>query len=111
MALKNGELGPSVAILFLVGIMIVFLGFFAYRQGKDVGKGFPFKDERTRKILVYAGNRSFLITIYVLLAIGWVSDYKWYTLDVSATTGLAILIMTVLFFLSWFYYSRKPNLE
>ncbi|NQU83957.1 MAG: hypothetical protein HQ536_04570 [Parcubacteria group bacterium] len=111
-ALKNGEwlqgsLVAGVALIIFVGFAI-----YGYRQLKNIGKGLPAEDERSKRVMNLASAKSFYISIYWLLAIMWLSDSLVARgLDVSSTAGLGIAGMAVIFLLSWIYTNTKGNLD
>ena len=98
----GGVGGALIAIIILVFAISVF------RRGYgDVKKGFPLRDERCKKVIEKASSMAFYVTIYMLLAIGWLSEDIIHFRDVSQATGLAIGIMAILFAVFWAYYNRK----
>ena len=100
--IAGGILGIVIAIIILVFAISVF------RRGYgDVKKGFPLRDERSRKVIEKASSLAFYVTIYMLLAIGFLSEDIIHFRDVSQATGLAIGIMAILFAVFWAYYNRK----
>jgi len=96
-----------VAGLILVAFAIMLVA----RNYKSVKQGFPLQDERSRKVMVLALARAYLLSIYLLLAIGWASDDWIKFRDVSQATSLGILGMAVIFGLCWLYYNRKPSID
>ena len=98
----GGITGALIAIIVLVFAIFVFI-----RGNKDIKKGIPWRDERSRKVIEKASSRAFYVTIYMLLAIGFLSEDIIHFRDVSQATGLAIGIMAILFGVFWAYYNRK----
>ena len=102
MGLKNCPAGGLIAIIILAFAISVF------RRGYgDVKKGFPMRDERSRKVIEKASSLAFYVTIYLLLAIGWLSEDIITFRDVSQATGLAIGLMAILFAAFWAYYNKR----
>jgi uncharacterized membrane protein len=98
----GGILGIIIALIILVFAMIV------YKRGKsDLKNGFPLKDERSKKVMQKAMSMAFLVSLYVLLVIGFVSDDLIKFRDVSQATGLAVGVMALLFLIFWIYYNKK----
>ncbi|MFH1470528.1 MAG: DUF2178 domain-containing protein [Candidatus Micrarchaeota archaeon] len=103
-----------------IGFLIAALfGAFAVKflkdQHENVVKGFPQEDERSTRIKQKAGYYTFLISIYLLLAIGMYSDESAVNpslpmmRDTSQATGLAIGLMALTFGICWWYFSRKGD--
>lgn len=74
-------------------------------------EGYPLQDERSKRVMQKAMSRSFLVSLYLLLAIGWLSDDLIKFRDVSQATSLAVGGMVLLFAIFWAYYNRKENLK
>ncbi|HJX06344.1 MAG TPA: DUF2178 domain-containing protein [Candidatus Nanoarchaeia archaeon] len=106
-ALTTGKLGYSAVLIVLAALLIIFFGLFALRRYKDAEKGMPFEDERSRRVMEKAAAKSFFVSLYLLLAIGWLSEGTIIFRDVSQASSAAIGIMAVLFFAFWVYYNRK----
>ncbi|MBU0761004.1 MAG: DUF2178 domain-containing protein [Nanoarchaeota archaeon] len=103
---KKGEF--SGGILGIV-IVIIILGFavFIYRRGnRDLKEGYPLQDERSKRVMQKAMATTFLVSLYLLLAIGWLSEDLIKFRDVSQATGVAIGGMAVLFLAFWIYYNK-----
>ncbi|MFH1637868.1 MAG: DUF2178 domain-containing protein [Candidatus Woesearchaeota archaeon] len=103
---SGGIAGTLIALTILAFAIFVFI-----RGNRDFKKGFPLKDERSKKVIEKASSKAFIITIYALLAIGFLSEDIIHFRDVSQATGLAIGIMAILFAGFWAYYNRKPDLD
>lgn len=101
---------PPIMIVILA-TLIVFGVFSIKRAYLSVRKGFPLEDERSKKVMVLAFSRAYLLTLYWLLAISWLSDSIIKFRDVSQAISLGILGMAIIFGLCWLYYNRKPNLN
>ena len=69
--------------------------------------GFPLQDERSKKVMEKASSKAFYISLYFLLAIGFLSDDVIQFRDVSQATSLAVGGMAVLFAICWFFYNRR----
>jgi uncharacterized membrane protein len=70
-------------------------------------KGFPLQDERSRRVMEKATSKAFLITLYLLLAIGFLSEEVIHFRDVSQATSVAVGGMAILFAALWVYYNKK----
>ena len=100
--ISGGILGAIIAIIILMFAIIVFK-----RGNKDLKKGLPLKDERSKKVIEKASSMAFYVTLYMLLAIGFLSEDVIKFRDVSQATSLAVVGMAVLFAVFWAYYNKK----
>ena len=92
----------------LIAITILVFAIFVFRRGnRDMKEGYPLKDERSRKVIEKASSLVFYVTLYLLLAIGWLSDDIIKFRDVSQATSLTVAGMAILFAVFWAYYNRK----
>jgi len=106
---KNGNIGGGIGGGFIAVIILVFAIFVFKRGNRDMKEGYPLKDERSKRVLEKASSLAFYVTLYLLLAIGFLSDDIIKFRDVSQATGLAIAGMAVLFAVFWAYYNRKGD--
>ena len=92
----------------IIAIMILGFAIFVFKRGnKNLKQGFPLKDERSQKVIQKAMSIAFLISLYLLLAIGWLSDDVIKFRDVSQATSVAVGGMAILFLIFWVYYNKK----
>ncbi len=104
---KNGEVAGGILGAF-IAITILAFAFFVYRRGnKDLKEGYPIQDERSTRVMQKPMSKSFLVSLYMLLAIGWLSDDLIKFRDVSQATSLAVGGMAILFAVFWVYYNGK----
>ncbi|HII72015.1 TPA: DUF2178 domain-containing protein [Candidatus Woesearchaeota archaeon] len=98
-----GGVGGALIALIILGFAII-----VYVRGqRDMVKGFPLQDERSRRVMEKASSRAFYVSLYVLLAIGFLSE-DWIPFrDVSQATSVAVGCMALLFAIFWAYYERK----
>jgi len=90
----------------LIAITILVFAIFVYIRGnKDLREGFPLKDERSERVLEKASSKAFYVSLYLLLAVGFLSSIKFR--DVSQAINLAMGGMAILFAVFWAYYNRK----
>jgi len=106
-AFTSGNLGYSVVLVFIAAILLIFFGLFALRRYRDAAKGMPFEDERSRRVMEKATSKAFYVSLYLLLAIGFLSDDVIKFRDVSQATSAAVGGMAILFFAFWIYYNNK----
>ena len=94
-------LGGVIAATIIMFALVVFM-----RGNSDMKNGFPLRDERSQKVLERASSRAFYVSLYVLLGIGFLSDFITFR-DVSQATSVSVGIMAILFAIFWAYYSRR----
>jgi uncharacterized membrane protein len=109
---RNGQLVPG-AIAFIIAIVGLIVAIFILKgQYADLRKGMPLQDERSQKVMLLAFARSFVLSIWWLLILSWLSDKEIIKFrDVSQAMGLGILGMTILVALCWFWYSTRQDVE
>jgi uncharacterized membrane protein len=95
-------LGVIIAITILIFAVIVYK-----RGNRDLKEGFPLKDERSKRVLEKASSMAFYVTLYLLLAIGLLSNDLIQFRDVSQATSVAVGCMALLFLIFWIYFNRK----
>ncbi|MFH1641970.1 MAG: DUF2178 domain-containing protein [Nanoarchaeota archaeon] len=100
--ISGGILGIIIAIIILAYAVFVFR-----RGNKDLKKGFPLEDERIKRVLEKASSKAFYVSLYLLLAIGFLSDDLIKFRDISEATSTAIGAMAILFAVFWAYYNKK----
>ncbi len=104
---KNGEVAGGI-LGIIIALIILAFAIIVYKRGKeDLKKGFPLKDERSKRVMEKAMSMAFLVSIYMLLAIGFLSDSIIKFRDVSQATGIAVGGMALLFLFFWIYYNKK----
>lgn len=103
----SGELMGGILGL-VIAIIIILFAVMVYKRGtSDLKKGLPIKDERSRKVVEKASSMAFFVTLYMLLAVGFLSDNIINFRDVSQATSIAVGLMALLFAVFWFIYNRK----
>jgi uncharacterized membrane protein len=106
-SIKIGNVIIGAGSIIIAVVVAIFAAFIITRKYDSVKKGFPLEDERTKNIMQLAGYRAFLVSIYWLLALSWLSD-DWITFrDPSQALGMGILGMAIIFGLSWLYTSAR----
>jgi uncharacterized membrane protein len=97
-----GSVLGSIIALIILGFAIL-----TYKRGnRDLKQGLPLKDERSERVLEKASSRTFYVSLYVLLAIGLMSDVVQFR-DISQATNVAVGCMALVFSAFWIYYERK----
>lgn len=108
---REGNIGVGIGSIIIAVVILVFAMSILKRQYTAVKKGFPYQDERSKKIMVLAGYYTFLISIWYLLILSWASESIIQFRDVSQALGMGILGMAIIFGLSWLWVSRKGDVE
>ncbi len=104
--MKGDNLGAIVGAI--IAISILALAFFTFKRGnRDLKEGYPLKDERSRRVAEKSGYKAFLVSLYLLLVIGYLSEDVIKFRDVSQATGILIGGMAILFLIFWIYYNKK----
>ncbi len=110
--IRKGNLVVGIISIIIAVVILIFAVSLLKRQYSAVKKGFPYQDERSKKIMVLAGYKAFLISIWWILIIGWASSNEWVQFrDVSQATGVGILGMAIIFGVCWLLVSRKGRAD
>lgn len=107
MRFMQGDVAGGITGAFIAFIILVFAISVFIRGNREMKKGFPWRDERSKKVIEKATSTAFYVSIYMLLVIGFLSEDIIHFRDVSQATGLAIGMMAILFGVFWVYYNRK----
>ena len=107
--LSKGEIGNALFLAVPAVIIVIFAVGVFLRNYRSVKGGFPIEDERSKRVMEKAMAKAYLISIYLLLAIGWASDDLIQFRDASQATGAGIMGMAIAFALCWAYYSRRGD--
>ncbi len=94
--------GSLIALIILAFAILTFL-----RGNQDLKKGFPLQDERSKRVTEMAASKAFYVSLYLLLALGMLSDNVIQFRDVSQATSMAVGAMALLWAIFWAYYNRK----
>ena len=98
------ELSLQFIILLL---LLAFLVPLLIRMRRDIKRGLPIEDERSKRIAFLAGYYAYLVSIYLWLGIMYFEQY----FTVSSACAAAILGSSVTFGLSYVLLSRKPKIN
>ena len=101
----NTKMIPGLPEIIQYGVIIVLVAFGIYvgiSRLKSVKRGEPVEDELSKKILQKASSTSYYISIYMWLAVAYMSDKT--KLESHTLIGAGILGMAVLFCLCWIIY-------
>ncbi len=100
----------NATIVAIPAVIIAILAIWVFvRSYRSVKGGFPIEDERSTRVMDKAMAKAYLISIWLLLAIGWVSDDLIEFRDISQAMGAGIIGMAIIFGLCWLYYNRKGD--
>lgn len=100
--ITGAVLGGLIALIILAFAILVFV-----RGQEDMKNGLPLQDERSRRVMEKAAAKAFYVSLYLLLAIGFLSDDIIKFRDVSQATSIAVGCMALLLLIFWAYYNRK----
>ncbi|MDX9929381.1 MAG: hypothetical protein RBS37_05960 [Bacteroidales bacterium] len=89
------ELSQFLVILLLVG----FGFYFAYRRFTSARRGEPVEDEMSKKEMMRASSLSYFISIYLWLAIMYISYET--EMDTEVLIGTGIIGMALIFAICW----------
>ncbi|MAG08167.1 hypothetical protein CMO89_01735 [Candidatus Woesearchaeota archaeon] len=103
----QGKIAGAVLGTIIAIIIVIFAVFVFKRGNEDLKKGFPLKDERSRKVLEKASSKAFYVSLYLLIAIGLLSDKLIKFRDISQATSVAVGGMAILFAVFWAYYNKR----
>lgn len=98
----GGVLGIAIALIILGFAFIVLR-----RGNRDLREGYPLKDERSKKVMEKASSLAFYVSLYLLLAVGFLSEDVIKFRDVSQAASISVGGMALLFLVFWIYYNRK----
>lgn len=106
-ALSQGDvigavLGAMIALIILAFAILVFV-----RGTDDLKNGLPLQDERSQRVMEKAASKAFYVSLYMLLAIGILSEGVLQFRDVSQATGISVGGMALLLLAFWAYYNGK----
>ena len=95
----------SMSTSLIVIVIAIFATYIAVTRAKSVRRGLPAQDELTKKTMHKAGYYTFLCTIYLALAIPWISE------EIIGRHVSAIIIIgsALLFFVFYLWFSRKGD--
>jgi len=106
-SIRKGDIGGAISGGIIALIILIFALFVFIRGSKDMKQGHPLEDERSKRVMEKAMSMAFIVTLYLLLGIGWLSEDIIKFRDVSQATGAAIGGMAILFAIFWLYFNKK----
>ena len=100
----------SIAILVVI-LAVIFIGK-NLKNVKDAKKGLTIEDERSRKVSLLAGAKSFQISIWYLLVLMWVSSVlEIIPLNTEQALGAGILGMAIIYGITWLWANKQEDLD
>jgi len=104
---RSGEIVGGILGIIIALIILTFAAIVYKRGNSDIRKGLPIKDERSKKVLEKASSMAFYVSLYLLLAIGFISEKIINFRDVSQAISISVGGMALLFLIFWIYYNKK----
>lgn len=102
--------GYSIVAMLLIVTTVVFIwkvSFFLGKYYRDLLLGMPIRDERTKKVRMYAAGYAYFISLYIWLILLMFHKY----LEYDDTLILGLLGMGFSFGLSWFFVNQRKGIE
>ena len=102
--------GYSLVAAFLMLIIVALiwkLSVFLRKYYNDLKLGMPIRDERTKKVRMYAAGYAYFISLYIWLMLLMFHKY----LDYDDALILGLLGMALSFSLTWYLVSRSKGIE
>ncbi|MCW4029759.1 MAG: DUF2178 domain-containing protein [Candidatus Bathyarchaeota archaeon] len=98
----------EIAILAIIVIIVIFALYILSDMTKNVSKGLPVGDERTKNITYQAGYYAFIAAIWsAVFAPLFVDIIFNYELPTDQVSGAVVLISGLVFAISYIYLMRK----
>ncbi len=100
----------SIAILVVI-LAVIFIGK-NLKNVKDAKKGLTIEDERSRKVMLLAGAKSFQVSMWYLLVLMWVSSVlEIIPLNTEQALGAGILGMAIIYGVTWLWANKQEDLD
>jgi uncharacterized membrane protein len=106
-AYLKGDIAGSIGGILIALIILLFAIFTFIRGNNDLKKGFPLQDERSKRVMEKASSKAFYLSLYLLLAVGLLSETAIPFRDVSQATGVSVGIMALIWAALWAYYNSR----
>jgi len=98
------NLGEYTQIL-IIGILVCFGLYIAYRRLKSEKRGLPAEDEFSKKVLQKSAAMSYYISLYLWLVIMYFTDKL--KIETDVMFGWGILGMAIIFAVSWLFFNFR----
>ena len=99
MKLNVNELLMGVGLVFVLG----FAAILGVRRIRSFRRSEPLEDELSKRVMKRAAATAYYISLYTWLAMMFFSDKV--KMDISSFIGVGIMIMALIFALSWVYHN------
>jgi peptidoglycan/LPS O-acetylase OafA/YrhL len=104
--MNSGPIDWGENLQFIIIILLVAFGFYiAYRRFSSEKRGHPAEDEFSKKVLQKAAALSYYVSIYLWLALMYLSDKL--KKETEVMFGWGILGMAIIFAISWAFYNYR----
>jgi hypothetical protein len=101
------ELG-EIAIFAVIGLIILFAIYVLYDKTKNMTKGLPAADERTKINTYKAGYYGFIAALWSAVFTPIVIDILFnYEIETHYLSGTVVIVAGLVFFISYLVISRK----
>jgi len=108
---QDGQITMPIIAIIVALFAVVISIFYLKNRFSEVEKGYPLADERSNKVMLVAASKAYVISIWFLLIMSYLSDGYIEFRDPGQALGVGILGMAVILGLSWLWYRNKPNIE
>jgi len=98
--LEKGNIEAAIIPGIITIVIAVFAIKFIKSNYSSVKKGMPIRDERSNKIIKQAGYYAFMVSLYWILALSWLSESIPFR-DINQAMNFGVLGMAVIFGISW----------
>ncbi|XHH08624.1 MAG: hypothetical protein ACFCUE_13805 [Candidatus Bathyarchaeia archaeon] len=100
----------EIATLAVIVILVIFALYVLWDMTRNVSKGLPAGDERTKNITYQAGYYAFIAAIWsVVFAPLFTSIIFDYEMETDFVSGAVVLISGLVFAISYLYLVRKKT--
>ena len=100
---------PIAIVVIILGIIFISKNL---KDAKDVKKGLTIEDERSRKVSLLAGAKSFQISMWYILILMWVSSVlNIITLNPEQSLGFSIVGMAIIYGITWLWANKQEDLD
>jgi len=106
-AIRSGVRHTAIWIILGILIVIAFLAILLRRKYVDIREGIPLKDERTKKVKLYAAGYAYVVSIYIWLLLLAFQKY----LESDDLILIGMFGMVISFGISWLIMNNKKDLE
>jgi len=103
---NTSGLRPMDLLQFAIIILVIAFAIYqGIRRLRSLKKGEPAEDELSKKVLTRTAALSYYISLYIWLAMIFISDKV--KLDIDALLGVGILAMAVTFGICWMVFNFR----